>query len=182
MDAIENKGYKRVIAIMPRRTGKDIVAFNLCIRQCIRKVCVVYYIFPTFAQAKRVIWDSLTNSGDRFLDYIPKELIESTNSQEMKIRFINGSLLQLVGSDNFDALMGTNPAAVVFSEYALQDPRAYQFIRPILTANAGWALFITTPSWQESRLRALSDSTEQRELVCYEADPGRHPTHTALGD
>src|ERR1700679_2321267 len=82
LDAIENKGYKRVIAIMPRRAGKDIVAFNLCIRQCLKKVCVVYYIFPTFAQAKRVIWDSLTNSGDRFLDYIPKELIESTNSQE----------------------------------------------------------------------------------------------------
>jgi hypothetical protein len=33
----------------------------------------------------------------------------------------------------------------VFSEYALQDPRAYQFIRPILTANDGWALFISTP-------------------------------------
>lgn len=63
----------------------------------------------------------------------------------MKIRFKNGSLLQLVGSDNFDSLMGTNPQGVVFSEYALQDPRAYQYIRPILTANDGWALFISTP-------------------------------------
>lgn len=63
----------------------------------------------------------------------------------MKIRFKNGSLLQLVGSDNFDSLMGTNPQGVVFSEYALQDPRAYQYIRPILTANNGWAVFISTP-------------------------------------
>lgn len=79
------------------------------------------------------------------------------NGSEMKIRFKNGSLLQLVGSDNFDSLMGTNPQGIVFSEYALQDPRAYQFMRPILAANAGWALFISTPSWQESSLRALSD-------------------------
>lgn len=61
------------------------------------------------------------------------------------MRFINGSLLQLVGSDNFDSLMGTNPQGIVFSEYALQDPRAYQFMRPILAANNGWALFISTP-------------------------------------
>lgn len=94
---------------------------------------------------KKVIWDSVTNSGDRILDYIPDSIVDSKNSQEMKIRFKNGSLLQLVGSDNFDSLMGTNPQGVVFSEYALQDPRAYQYIRPILTANNGWAVFISTP-------------------------------------
>lgn len=145
MKAIEIEGKKRAVAIFPRRAGKDIMAFNLCIRACIRRVCVIYYIFPTYSQGKKVIWDSITNSGDRILDYIPPELIESKNSQEMKVRFKNGSLLQIVGSDNFDALMGTNPQGVVFSEYALQDPRAYQYIRPILAANDGWALFISTP-------------------------------------
>ena len=44
-----------------------------------------------------------------------------------------------------NSLVGSNPYACIFSEYALQDPRAYQFIRPILTANDGWALFISTP-------------------------------------
>lgn len=145
IDAVENRGYKRVIAILPRRAGKDLTAFNLCIRECIRKPCVIYYIFPTYSQAKKVIWDSVTNTGDRILDYVPSELVDSMNSQEMKIRFKNGSLLQLVGSDNYDSLMGTNPQGVVFSEYALQDPRAYQYIRPILTANFGWAVFISTP-------------------------------------
>lgn len=143
--AIEEGGYKRVLAILPRRAGKDLTAFNICIRQCLKKVCVIYYIFPTYAQAKKVIWDSITNDGERILDYIPDEVVDSKNSQEMKIRFKNGSLLQLVGSDNFDTLMGTNPLGVVFSEYALQDPRAYQYIRPILVANGGWALFISTP-------------------------------------
>jgi phage terminase large subunit len=145
LDAIENKGYKRVLAILPRRAGKDITAFNLCIRACLRRVCVIYYIFPTYSQGKKVIWDSITNTGERVLDYIPDSLIESKNGQEMKIRFKNGSLFQIVGSDNYDSLMGTNPQGVVFSEYALQDPRAYQYIRPILTANDGWALFLSTP-------------------------------------
>lgn len=144
-DALENKGYRKIISIMPRRAGKDICAFNLMIRAALRKVGVYFYVFPTYSQARKVIWDSITNDSMRFLSFIPDELIERTNSQEMKIWLINGSLIQLVGSDNYDGLVGTNPKGCVFSEYALQDPRAYQFIRPILTANDGWALFITTP-------------------------------------
>ena len=145
IQAVERDDYKRVLAILPRRAGKDLTAFNLCIRAAVRKPQVIYYIFPTYAQGKKVIFDSITSDGTRILDYIPKELIDSTNSQEMKIRFKNGSLLQVVGSDNFDSLMGTNPQICVFSEYALQDPRAYQYIRPILTANYGTAIFLSTP-------------------------------------
>jgi hypothetical protein len=121
------------------------MAFNLIIRAALKRIGVYYYCFPSYTQAKKVIWDSITNSGEKFLDYIPKELIESANSQEMKIKLKNGSLIQLVGSDNIDALVGTNPRGIVFSEYALQDPRAYQFLRPILLANDGWALFVSTP-------------------------------------
>lgn len=145
VDAIENKGFKKVLCIMPRRSGKDIVAFNLCIRQALRQICVIYYILPTYAQGKKVIFDSITNEGMRIIDYIPKEVISSINVQELKIKFINGSLLQVVGSDNFDSLMGTNPKWCVFSEYALQDPRAYPLIRPILAANNGTAIFLSTP-------------------------------------
>lgn len=143
--ALEVDKFKRIMAIWPRRAGKDILAFNLMFRAALRKIAVYYYIFPTFTQAKRAIWDSITNTGDKFLSYIPTELIASKNSQEMKITLTNGSIIQLVGSDNYDALMGTNPQGCVFSEYALQDPTAYQYIRPILTANEGWAVFISTP-------------------------------------
>jgi len=142
-------GYKRVLAVMPRRAGKDITALNYVIRQMWKHPGVYYYIFPTYSQAKKVIWDSMTNDGRRILDYFPKELVTQMNGQEMKIRMKahNGeeSLFQLIGSDSYDSLMGTNPRGCVFSEYALQDPMAYQYIRPILTANGGWALFISTP-------------------------------------
>ncbi len=149
-NALESGKYRKLIAIWNRRAGKDVCAFNLMIRAALKKVGVYYYIFPTYSQAKKVIWDSITNEGNKFLDYIPTELIKSSNSQEMKITLVNGSLIQLVGSDNVNPLMGTNPIGIVFSEYALQDPRAYQFLRPILLVNDGWALFISTPRGKNS--------------------------------
>jgi len=63
----------------------------------------------------------------------------------MKITFVNGSTWQVVGSDNYSALIGSAYLGVVFSEYALSNPNAYAFLRPILAENGGWALFISTP-------------------------------------
>lgn len=145
MDAVLNKGYKRVMAVLPRRAGKDMMCWNIAIRYLIQKPVICYYIFPEYQQAKKAIWDSLTIEGDRFLDYIPSALITSCNSQEMKIRFKNQSLLQLCGSDNYNSLMGTNPSLCVFSEFSMQDPMAWNYLRPILAANDGVAIFISTP-------------------------------------
>jgi phage terminase large subunit len=41
--------------------------------------------------------------------------------------------------------MGTNPSLCIFSEFAMQDPMAWSYLRPILAANDGIALFISTP-------------------------------------
>jgi len=144
--AIERDGFKKVLAIWRRRAGKDFTVFNLIVRMALRKVGVYFYCLPTFKQARLVIWDSITNSGKSFLDCIPDELIAKKNSQEMKIVLTNGSIIQLIGSDTYDtSLVGTNPRCVVFSEYALSDDRAYKFVRPILNANDGTVIVISTP-------------------------------------
>ena len=145
LDAIENRGIKRVVAIWPRRSGKDVCLFNLCIRQALRKTQNIFYFLPTHTQGKAVIWNSITNEGQRMLDFIPKELIDSLNSQEMRIRFINGSQIFILGSDNYDRIVGSNCHGMVFSEYALADPRCYTYLRPILVANDGWCAFVSTP-------------------------------------
>lgn len=165
--ALEIDGYKRLLVILPRRAGKDVVAFNLMIRQALRHIGIYYYIFPTYAQAKKVLWDGITIEGFRMLDYIPKELISQQNSQEMKIRLVNGSIIQLVGSDNYDSLVGTNPYGIVFSEYALQDPRAYQYLRPILLANNGWALFISTPRGKGHMWELYQIAQHSKDWFCY---------------
>lgn len=121
------------------------------IRQAIRKVGVYMYCLPTFRQAKLVIFDSITNDGKRFLDFIPRELIKSINSQELKVALNNGSIIQFIGSDSYDtSLVGTNPRMVIMSEYALADPRAYYFIRPILNANGGTMIILSTPRGKNS--------------------------------
>lgn len=114
------------------------------------RVGVYWYILPTYSQARRTVWESMTNDGVRFLDYIPSELVESINNSEMKIRLINGSMIQFLGSSDYDRLVGSNAIGCVFSEFALQDPRAYHFLRPMLTANDGFAIFISTPRGMNS--------------------------------
>jgi len=103
-------------------------------------------MLPTLQQARRVVWDGIDKEGRRMIDQaFPKEMRKSTNNSEMKIEFKNGSIWQCVGSDNYDSLVGTNPVGVVFSEYSIADPRAWDFIRPILAENEGFAVFIYTP-------------------------------------
>ena len=125
-DAIENAKYRKVLAILPRRSGKDITAWNLALRQCLRRVCLVYYCLPTFSQARRAIWDAIAIDGSKFLDYIPKALVENINQAEMKIRFKNGSILQCLGADTYNtSLVGTNPYAVILSEFALMSSEVF---------------------------------------------------------
>jgi len=70
---------------------------------------------------------------------------ESTNDHEMFIRFVNGSTWQLIGSDRYDATVGAGVAGITYSEWALANPSAWAYHRPILEENKGWAAFITTP-------------------------------------
>ncbi len=146
VDAIENKGFKKAILVAARRSGKDVTAWHIAVRQCLRERCNVYYVFDTRQHAKDVIWDSITNEGKRFIDFIPPELIAKVHNTFLSITFVNGSMLQLVGSNHYDRMRGLNPKGVVFSEYADQDPRIYtEVLSHALEANNGWALFISTP-------------------------------------
>jgi len=139
-------GYLREVYILHRRAGKDLTAINDMARAVMQRVGIYYYLFPTFAQAKKVIWDGMTGEGRKFINYFHPKLIRKINSTEMKIEFINGSIMQLIGTDNFDAIRGTNCIGACFSEYALQDPRAWDTIEPILLENGGWAKFLYTPN------------------------------------
>lgn len=141
-----NSGIKRAVYVAHRRAGKDILLFNWTVFQLLLNPgWTAFHILPTYNQAKKVIWDANTNESKRLLDYIPHEVVESKNSQEMKIRLKNGSLFQLIGSDNIDSLVGTNPKIIIFSEYAIQSPAAWDYLRPILDVNGGYAIFISTP-------------------------------------
>jgi phage terminase large subunit len=109
------------------------------------RIGTYYYLFPTYAQARKVLWDGRDREGFAFMAHFPKEVVKKTNDAEMRVELINGSAVQLIGTDNIDSIVGTNPIGCVFSEYAVQDPRAWDYIRPILRENGGWAIFDYTP-------------------------------------
>lgn len=59
----------------------------------------------------------------------------------MRIHLINGSIIRVTGSDNFEALIGSNPLGIVYSEYQSSNPMSWDLLRPILAENDGWVLF-----------------------------------------
>jgi len=105
-----------------------------------------FHMLPTHKHARKVVWDGFDNEGKKTLDVVfPKALREDTNKTEMKITLRSGAIWQLVGSDYYDSLVGSNPFGIVMSEAALSDPRAWSMFRPMLAGNGGWAAFISTP-------------------------------------
>ena len=144
MKALDS-GIKRAVAVWHRRAGKEKTFINHTAKACFQRVGTYFYIFPTYTQAKKVLWDGRDRDGFAFMDHFPKAVIQKKNETELRVELINGSAVQLVGSDNIDSILGTNPVGCVFSEYALQDPKAWDYMRPILRENGGWAIFDYTP-------------------------------------
>lgn len=160
LKAMDN-GIKRALLIWNRRSGKDKVCFNFTVKKAFEKVGTYFYFLPTYSQAKKVIWDNIDNDGFRMLDHIPKELVKNTNATELKIELVNGSIIQLIGADEFKKSgVGTNPTGVVFSEYSLTDPEAWRYVSPILAANGGWAIFNFTPRGQNHAWQLLQQAKD----------------------
>jgi len=136
-----DEGMKKLYFICHRRGGKDATSWNAMIREGIKKKGIYYYVFPTYAQGKKILWDNY-----EMWDFVPKEIIKAKNASDMKLTLVNGSIIQIVGSEHYDALRGTNPVGIVMSEYAFQHPKAWETLSPILVANGGWVIFNTTPN------------------------------------
>jgi len=141
-----DSGKRRAVLVWHRRCGKDLACWNYLIREAAcERVGTYCYFFPTSRLGKRILWDGANKEGRRFLDYIPKELIKGQpNSVEMKIELFNGSVIQVIGTDQITNV-GINPVGCVFSEFSLQDPHSWEYVRPILRENEGWAVFNFTP-------------------------------------
>lgn len=111
-----------------------------------REVWWYAYVLPTYAQWKKVIWDSIDKDWKKFRDHVPPPLMIWENATELKVNLVNGSFIQVLGSENIDSLRGISPRWIVFSEYAFQNPTAWEVMRPILAENGWWALFNSTPN------------------------------------
>lgn len=140
-------GGKRAALCWARRHGKDDLALHFTAVAAHERVGSYWHMLPEQAQARKAIWTQINpHTGIRRVDEaFPPQLRKRTNDQEMFIEFHNGSTWQVVGSDNYNSLVGSSPCGLVFSEYALANPASWAYLRPILRENKGWAIFISTP-------------------------------------
>ena len=155
-------GIRRALLCWHRRAGKDKLCFNWMVKEMCERVGYYVYLFPSYAQGKKALWEAIDKDGFRVIDHIPKALRDGEpNSTEMKVRLWNGSLFQVLGTDQIDSLVGTNPIGIVFSEQALQDPQAWELMRPILAENGGWAIFNSTPRGRNNHFYRMFTSASK---------------------
>jgi phage terminase large subunit len=152
LDAMD-AGYKRAVLVWHRRAGKDKVCLNYMIKEMFNRPGAYYYFFPTYKQGKKILWQGKDGAGFPFMGHFPDVRILRKNDTELLIEIWTGetekegktSIFQIIGTEDIDAVMGTNPVGCVFSEFSLQDPSAWNYVRPILAENKGWAVFNGTP-------------------------------------
>lgn len=128
------------VVIAGRRFGKTTLAIREICRVARKPNKDVYYIAPTYRQAKAVAWRKLKHKLQDL------KWTKKVNETELSITLKNNSVISLKGADNPDSLRGVSLSAAVFDEFAFMDPETWELvIRPALADQEGSALFITTP-------------------------------------
>jgi len=153
-----DRGGRRAIDVWHRRAGKDIVALHQTVKMLHERKGVYWHYFPTLEQGRKAIWEGITRDGDKILPWaFPPELIARKNEQQMMIEFKCGSVWRLMGTDQMESV-GAGPVGVVFSEYSLCKPSSWDFVRPMLRENGGWAWFIFTPRGRNHAWELVEDN------------------------
>jgi len=138
-------GKKKACAIWHRKAGKDRTATFIESELAFQRVGLYWHALPKYEDARKVIWDAITPDGKRLVEWaFPKSVCKHLD-HEMKVILPNGSIWQPVGADNYNSLVGAFPVHVTWSEFAIMNPLARQFIRQAIAMNNGSELVITTP-------------------------------------
>lgn len=103
----------------------------------------VYYIAPTFEQAKKIMWPLLKSLGKMRTE---GGVIESCHENTAVATLVNGRRISIKGADRPDSLRGVGLSYAVLDEYAFMKPDVWELIvSPALSDVEGGALFIGTP-------------------------------------
>lgn len=98
----------------------------------------IFYVGPTQAQARDVMWSKLFELGN--------DIIESSNINNLEIKLVNGASIKLKGADRPDTMRGVSLKHLVLDEAAFMKADIFETIlRPALSDKKGSAIFISTP-------------------------------------
>ena len=146
-EAIVGDQFDRAIAIWHRRAGKDEIVLNGFRELMHKRPGTYWHCFPEYKQARKAIWNGINgHTGKRRIDEaFPPSIRKRMQDDDMFIETIWGSTWQLLGSDRYDATVGSGPVGVAYSEWALCNPSAWAYHKPMIEETKGKAVFITTP-------------------------------------
>ena len=152
-----------------RRFGKSrLAAWILLIKALQSEEKDVFYIGPTFQQAKDIMWDMLKDLG--------RDLIAAAHENTAVLTLINGRKIYLKGSDRPDTLRGVGLAYVVLDEYASMKPNVWeQIIRPTLADVQGGAMFIGTPAGKNHFYDIYVDALENDDWEAFSFNSTDNP-------
>jgi hypothetical protein len=146
-------GGKKALWVVHRRGGKDLTAMHQTVKLAHQRKGVYWHIYPSFTQARKAIWEGFRRDGKRIMENVfpgfsdikrAGSIIKKKDESQMMLELKCGSIWRLLGSDKIE-VVGAGPVGVVYSEYAISNPRARNLIRPMLRENGGWESYITTP-------------------------------------
>jgi len=145
-----------------RRFGKSYLSAWLLLINAIQSESKdVFYVAPTFQQAKDIMWGMLKDLG--------KDLIASAHENTAVLTLVNGRKIYLKGSDRPDTLRGIGLSYVVLDEYASMKPVVWeQIIRPTLADVQGGALFIGTPAGKNHFFDLYKDAIEDEDWEAFQ--------------
>lgn len=125
-----------------RRFGKSVLADIIAMKWATENANgLVWIVSPTYKQSKQIHWRGLKT-------LIPKSWIVKTNEVELSITLKNGSIIELKGAENPDALRGVKLRGLIIDEIASirnWDWLWSEVLRPTLTDYQAPCLFISTP-------------------------------------
>lgn len=162
------RGGRHAELVWHRRAGKDELALHWAAVAAFTRVGNYWHCLPKATQARKALWEAVNpHTGKRRIhEAFPVALqapVGGVNDAEMRLRFVNGSTWQVIGSDNFDTLVGSPPIGITFSEWPICNPAAWAYLRPIFAENNGWVLFNGTPRGKNHAYRSFNGARRERE-------------------
>jgi hypothetical protein len=137
---IANSDKRFICVVAGRRFGKTHLAIRQLCFHAKEPEREVWYVAPTYKQAKMIVWRKLKNKLQDL------RWIKKANESELSILLKNGSTIALKGADNEDSLRGVGLDYLIMDEFADIDPEAFfEVLRPTLADRQGKAMFIGTP-------------------------------------
>ena len=151
------------VASCGRRFGKSYLAAWVLIIKALQSTSKdVFYVAPTFQQAKDILWSILKEVG--------KDVIKSAHENTATLTLVNDRKIYLKGSDRPDTLRGVGLAYVVMDEYASMKQEVWEMIlRPTLADVKGEALFIGTPAGKNHFYQLWLDAQKEENEEDWEA-------------